>query len=84
MNILSNLFSGGSQPYPVPCVMGEESIMSPKAHGTSATPVQSNLRWDCDVKVADRICNFNRHYAEYRGEKIGNTFDLVAATFGLL
>lgn len=50
-----------------PCVMGDESIMSPKAHGTSNTPVQSDLRWDCDNKKADNICNFNRHYAEYSG-----------------
>ena len=35
--------------------------------GTSETPVQENLRWECDRKVADNICNFNRHYAEYRG-----------------
>jgi peptide methionine sulfoxide reductase MsrB len=47
--------------------MGPESIMSKKAHGTSATPVQENLRWNVDRDVADRICNFNRHYAEYSG-----------------
>jgi len=41
--------------------------MSQKEHGTSHTPVQSPLRWGCDEKVADRICNFNRHYAEYSG-----------------
>lgn len=35
----------------------------PQAHGTSATPVQSSLKWGCDVKLADRICNHNRHYA---------------------
>jgi peptide methionine sulfoxide reductase MsrB len=29
--------------------------------------VQENLRWSCDQEVADKICNFNRHYAEYRG-----------------
>lgn len=28
--------------------------------GTSAVPVQENLRWGCDVKKADEICNFNR------------------------
>jgi hypothetical protein len=38
--------------------------MSPKAHGTSSTPVQKDLRWGCDYDTADRICNFNRHYAE--------------------
>jgi peptide methionine sulfoxide reductase MsrB len=40
---------------------------SPKAHGTSAVPVQEDLRWNCDRDTADRICNFNRHYAEHSG-----------------
>ncbi|KAJ1462990.1 hypothetical protein M885DRAFT_504479 [Pelagophyceae sp. CCMP2097] len=48
-------------------VAGDESIMKNKAHGTSETPVQENLRWSVDVKNADRICNYNRHYAESRG-----------------
>ena len=39
-----------------PCVPGSEDIMSPKAHGTSETPVQENLRWGCDRETADRIC----------------------------
>jgi hypothetical protein len=51
----------GEKRFDEPCVMGEESIMSPKAHGTSSTPVQETLRWDCDRKVADNICNFNRY-----------------------
>lgn len=46
---------------------GDESIMRPKAHGTSDGPVQSNLRWKCDPKLADKICSFNRHYAEHAG-----------------
>ena len=41
--------------------------MSRKAHGTSETPVQQNLRWNVDRKTADRICNYNRHYAEHSG-----------------
>lgn len=53
-----------SSPYPV---YAEESVMSPKAHGTSEEPVQKNLRWACDYETADRICNFNRHYAEFAG-----------------
>ena len=71
----------GQKQFPAPVVMGDESIMStfgnetlvtlfllgPKAHGTSNTPVQQDLRWNCDVSTADRICNFNRHYAEYAG-----------------
>jgi hypothetical protein len=43
-----------------PCVPGEEEIMSDKEHGTSHGMVQSDLRWGCDRKIADRICNFNR------------------------
>merc|ERR1712232_137542 len=29
--------------------------------------VQENLRWGCNRETADRICNFNRHYAEHSG-----------------
>jgi len=57
----------GQKSFGPPVVMGDESIMAPKAHGTSLTPVQDNLRWNCDQKTADRICNFNRHYAEFAG-----------------
>jgi len=48
-------------------IMGAEAIMLPKSHGTSDVPVQENLRYGCDGSVADRICNFNRHYAEHSG-----------------
>jgi hypothetical protein len=57
-----------------PCVPGDESIMSPKEHGTSHTPVQSDLRWRCDQKTADRICNYNRHWAEVSGYWETTTF----------
>jgi hypothetical protein len=40
-------------------IVGAESIMSKKKHGTSETPVQTDLRWGCDWDTADRICNFN-------------------------
>lgn len=50
-----------------PCIPGDESIMRIKEHGTSNSPVQSTLRWSCDVDLADKICNFNRHYAEQSG-----------------
>jgi hypothetical protein len=62
---LSSLFANAE--CTAPCVPGTEDIMSPKAHGTSEYPVQQNLRWDCDWETADRISNFNRHYAEFRG-----------------
>ena len=45
----------------VSVVMGDEAIMSKKAHGTSATPVQKNLRWNCDFETADRICSARAH-----------------------
>ena len=41
--------------------------MSQKAHGTTERPVQTNLRWNVDRSNADRICSYNRHYAEYAG-----------------
>ncbi|GMI21824.1 hypothetical protein TeGR_g5723 [Tetraparma gracilis] len=67
MGLVSSLFGMASGSYAAPVVMGDEALMSAKAHGTSAMPVQSNLRWSCDGKTADRICNFNRHYAEHSG-----------------
>ena len=30
-------------------------------------PPQKTLKYGCDFKVADKICCFNRHYAEYSG-----------------
>jgi peptide methionine sulfoxide reductase MsrB len=50
----------------LPIVCGED-VMSPKKHGTTDTPVQDNLRWGCEWKTADKICSFNRHYAEFAG-----------------
>ena len=47
-------------------VMGTEDDVA-KGIGTSAVPIQKDLRWNCDVETADRICNYNRHYAEYAG-----------------
>lgn len=65
-SLLSTLFSTNTDCL-APCVPGSEDIMKPKAHGTSEYPVQENLRWGCDFAIADRISNFNRHYAEYAG-----------------
>mmetsp|Transcript_30066 Transcript_30066/g.84859 ORF Transcript_30066/g.84859 Transcript_30066/m.84859 type:complete len:235 (-) Transcript_30066:121-825(-) len=52
------------QKLPIP---GTEELMSQKAHGTTDKAVQENLRWGCDRRVADNICSFNRHYAEFAG-----------------
>lgn len=48
-------------------VYGADSIMDPKAHGTSNLPVQDDLLYGVSKKLADRICNFNRHFAESGG-----------------
>ena len=48
-------------------IAGDESLMAPKAHGSCAAPVRAALRWGCDAKLADRICCYNRHYAEHSG-----------------
>ena len=45
-------------------VIGDESIMSPKTHGTSETPVQESLRYEVSNKLADKITNYNRRFAE--------------------
>ena len=42
-------------------------MMKKKLHGTSDAPVQNNLKYGCDVALADRICNFNRRFAEHAG-----------------
>lgn len=46
---------------------GDESIMSAKAHGTSEKPVQEDLLYGVSNKLADKITNFNRHFAEMGG-----------------
>ena len=44
-----------------------EKIMAPKGHGTYHQPVQGKLRYGCAFATADRICNYNRHFAEPSG-----------------
>ena len=47
--LFNKLFSSTTDSkYPI---MADETIMSPKAHGTSDKPVQKNLRWKCDFEV---------------------------------
>merc|ERR1719498_64949 len=58
-------------------IKGEESIMDQKAHGTCPNPVlapDGTMRWGCDPKVADKICCFNRHYAEHSGYAWGTSW----------
>lgn len=46
---------------------GDESIMENKAHGSTQEPVQESLRYGVSRKVADRICSYNRRFAEFAG-----------------
>uniref|UniRef100_A0A7S4AEQ4 Peptide-methionine (R)-S-oxide reductase n=2 Tax=Pseudo-nitzschia australis TaxID=44445 RepID=A0A7S4AEQ4_9STRA len=64
-------------------VFGEEEIMKPKEHGTSAAPVQENLLYGANNKLADKVCSFNRHFAENGGYFISTSFeDQVLAAKG--
>lgn len=53
---------------------GEEDIMSPKAHGTTEMPVQEQLKFGVSTKLADKICCYNRHFAE-------NSFSFTKSTW---
>lgn len=54
-------------------VFGGDDIMSQKDHGTTSIPVQDNLRYGVSRKLADKICSFNRHFAENGGYFEGNS-----------
>lgn len=56
-------------------VLGDEDIMSQKAHGTSAEAVQEDLLYGVSNKLADKICNFNRHFAERGGYFLTTSFE---------
>ena len=66
--LFSTSAANANDKYPI---YGQESIMSKKAHGTSEKPVQNNLRYGCDPQLADKICNYNRHFAEFSGYAFG-------------
>jgi hypothetical protein len=59
-------------------IVGAESIMCAKAHGTCPSPVQADLRWNCDRKTADNICCFNRHYAGQKTHMHGITLKNIS------
>lgn len=64
-------------------VYGDESIMSQKEHGTSSKAVQTDLLYGVSEKLADKICNFNRHFAEMGGYFRSTSFeDIVMAANG--
>jgi hypothetical protein len=69
-------------------VYGADDIMSPKEHGTSSAPVQETLRYGVSRSLADKICSFNRVFAEMGGYFEGSTSfekdvrQIVASTGG--
>eukprot|EP00747_Dinoflagellata_sp_TGD_P184577 gnl/TRDRNA2_/TRDRNA2_40322_c0_seq1.p1 gnl/TRDRNA2_/TRDRNA2_40322_c0~~gnl/TRDRNA2_/TRDRNA2_40322_c0_seq1.p1 ORF type:complete len:340 (-),score=51.87 gnl/TRDRNA2_/TRDRNA2_40322_c0_seq1:71-1090(-) len=46
---------------------GDINIMAQKAHGTCSRPVEQKLRWNADLRTADKISCYNRFFAEYAG-----------------
>jgi hypothetical protein len=48
-------------------VFADEDIMSDKGHGTTAQKVQDDLMYGVSNPLADRICSYNRHFAEPAG-----------------
>eukprot|EP00899_Mesostigma_viride_P028260 jgi/Mesvir1/8619/Mv04948-RA.1 len=48
-----------------PGSVGDESIMSKKAHGSCDHEPMKDLRYNCDWAIADKIGCFNRKYAEH-------------------
>ena len=50
---------GSDFPFPVRAEKGN-TIMSFKAHGTTAQPVQSTLLYGVDTETADSLCCFSR------------------------
>lgn len=57
--------------------------MLPKAHGTSEVPVQESLRYGVSNKLADRITNYNRRFAEL-GVSLYNTPSFCFVFFSFL
>ena len=55
----------------------DKELMSPKAHGTSEYPVQSDLLYGVSNKLADKICNYNRHFAEMGGYFESTSFEQI-------
>ncbi|GMH89182.1 hypothetical protein TrVE_jg3135 [Triparma verrucosa] len=61
-----SLFGGSPTDPNSPVVYCDEDVMAKKSHGTTAGAV-GNVRWGVDSKMADKICSFNRHFAEPAG-----------------
>ena len=76
-SLVADPSSASARGYPIdesgPLVYGADDIMSPKEHGTSSAPVQETLRYGVSRSLADKICSFNRVFAEMGGYFEGST-----------
>ena len=55
-------------------IVGPESIMISKSHGTTTKPVMEGLKWNVDRKKADQICCYNRDNFEEFGYWLKTSF----------
>jgi len=62
---MSNGKNGGETAPPQ--IHGQTSLMDQKDHGTCIRAPPRPLRWNADYDTADRICCYNRHWAEASG-----------------
>ena len=69
----TGISQGGGRGGPI-IRFGDEDIMSPEAHGTTEMPVQEQLKFGVSQKLADKICCYNRHFAE-------NSFSFTKSTW---
>jgi hypothetical protein len=60
----SNLSTLYNNKYPI---IGPNSIMSQKEHGTCASPPLKDLKYSVDWNLAKGVCCYNRQYAEPSG-----------------
>lgn len=48
-------------------IICEDNLMEEKNYGTCSNHLQKSLRWGGDIQLSDKICCFNRDYAEPNG-----------------
>jgi len=56
-------------------VLAGDGVMDQKEHGTTPAAVQENLRYGVSRKIADRICSYNRMFAENGGYWESSSFE---------
>ena len=67
IHLVCNPDTARTSTYPSVPSLPIATISTPSEHGTCERAVQANLRWGCDDETSNRVCCFNRHYAEHSG-----------------